>query len=370
MINVRYVSAGRNPSGYGEASRNFITSLFTAGVNLTCETISQMPETTSYGLNGAILANLEGRKIPYKITIVHLTPDLLPTYKDGYTISHLFWEVDKLPKEWIEPLNSIDEIWTGSTGMSEMIKRSRVTTPCYVFPQPIFTGRAEETIEPFTLPTKDFTFYSIFQWIDRKNPKTLLMAYWKAFEGNDKVSLLLKTYRVNYSNSEFELIKKEIEGWKKEANLSHYPKIYLCRNLLSEGQMLKLHKTGDCFVTSSTGEGWNRPMMEAMLMGKPCISGDHGGITDHITNTHYYPVSGKLTKATTQSHIPWYDGQYMNWNILDEVELAKTMQEVYSDYDKALQRARKSQDYVINEFSFRKVGDLMRNRLGEINVLL
>jgi len=367
-INARYVSSARNPSGYGEAARNFITALFVSGVNLSTETISQMPETTSYGLNGGILTNLEGRKIPSKITIVHLTPDLLPVYKNGYTISHLFWETDRLPKEWVQPLNGIDEVWTGSETMAEMIKKSGVTTPCYIFPQPIFTGRGEESIEPFLFPyPKDFTFYSIFQWIDRKNPKGLLMAYWKAFEGNDKVSLLLKTHRVNYSDAEFSILKKEIEGWKKEASLNHYPKIYLCRNLLTDTQMLKLHKTGDCFVNPSTGEGWNRPIMEAMLMGKPCISGSHGGITDYTTN--YFPVPSKPQKATSQNHIPWYTDQ-MLWQMLDEKELGKAMLEVFNNYEKAVKVGRKAQEYVMNNFSFQKVGALMLQRLEQIYATL
>lgn len=368
MIGIKFTSAWVNPSGYGSSARTGITALFTSGINLTIETVSQMPESTNYGLTGGICKSLENRKIPYKIKIVELTPDLLPMYKEPnvYTISRLFWETDHLPKEWITPLNEIDEIWTASPQMGEMIHKSGVTTPCYYFPQPIWTDRADEAIEPYSLPfPKDFTFYSIFQWIDRKNPKGLLRAYWKAFEGNDKVSLLLKTYRITYTDTEFDLIKSDIEMWKKELGLNHYPKIYLARKLLTDAQMLRLHKLGDCYVNASSGEGWSRPMQEAMLLGKPVISGNNGGITDIMTPIHYYEVPSSLQEATEVSQIPWYRSD-QHWLVLKEEALTETLKEVYANYDKACQTGRKAQQFVVDNFGFLRVGTLMRTRLEQI----
>ena len=368
MISCKYTSSGKNPSGYASAARAFITALFVSGVNVTCETIAQMVEQTDYGLEGKIMNALENRRIPYKVKLIHLTPDLYPIYteKGVYTIGHLFWETDKLPKEWIQPLNQIDEIWTASPQMIEMIKASGVTTPCYAFPQPIWTDQASEAIAPFALPyPKDFTFYSIFQWIDRKNPRSLLRAYWKAFEGNDRVSLLLKTYRINYSESEFNLIKRDIEQWKKELGLNHFPKVFLIRKLLSQSQMAKLHKLGDCYVTSSSGEGWNRPLQEAMLFGKPTISADNGGLTDIMLKSQYFYVPSIPKNATEVSTIPWYTRD-MQWKEVDEDKLAEQMLHVHNQHAKTLSVAKKAQDFVIENFSFQRVGNLMRQRLEQI----
>src|SRR3990167_7686915 len=101
---IKYISSRLSPSGYGSAARQDIAALFVAGVNITCESISQTVEMSDYGIAGAICNSLEKRNIPYKISIFHLTPDLLPVYKEKgvYMISRLAWETDKLPKEWIE----------------------------------------------------------------------------------------------------------------------------------------------------------------------------------------------------------------------------------------------------------------------------
>lgn len=368
MISIRYVSSSKSPSGYGSAARNFVTALFCAGINVSCDNIQQTAEKTNYGITGAITDLLQGRDIPYKIVVIHLTPDLYPQYmeKGKYHIGHLFFETDKLPKEWIEPCNQMDELWVGSQQQIDMIRNSGVTTLCTIFPQPIDIGLADERIEPFMFSfPKDFTFYSIFQWIDRKNPRGLLRAYWKAFEGNENVSLLLKTYRVNYTDSEYKLIKQDIEKWKEELGLKHYPKVLLTKNLLTEQQVMKVHTMGDVFINPSSGEGWNRCVQEAMLLGKPIISADNGGITDHMTTQHYFAVPSSLQRVTEQSHIPWYT-QNMQWRMIDEDALGKQMRYVYDNYDKALEKGKQAQKFVSDNFSYQAVGERMKKRLEEI----
>jgi glycosyltransferase involved in cell wall biosynthesis len=246
--------------------------------------------------------------------------------------------------------------------MAEMIKNSGVNTPCYSFPQPIDVN--EEKVKLYGLPfDTEFKFYSIFQWIDRKNPRGLLRAYWKAFEGNDKVCLILKTYGQNYSPTEYERIKKDIEKWKKELGLKSYPKIFLVKKLMTNHEIKRLHATGDCYVASSSGEGWNRPVQEAMLYGKPVISGSNGGITDLMDN--YCHVESKFVNATEVSQIPWYTSD-MRWRELDEKSLVNAMKSIYSNYKANSLTVKSAQKFVINEFSFREVGRAMKLRLLDI----
>lgn len=369
MIGVRYVSAWTNPSGYGSAARNFITALFTVGINITLETVSQMNEKTEYGVTGAICKQLQNRSIPYKVNIIHLTPDLIPMYKEknAYNIAHLFWETSKLPKEWVDPLNDVDEVWTASFLQAVMIRASGVKAPIYHFPQPIDVTKAYEEITPYkTGHKKDFTFYSVFQWILRKNPKALLRAYWQEFEGNDNVTLLIKTYRITYLDKEYQLIKEDINQWRKELKLKHYPKVFLVHKLLTDSQMLRFHQMGDVFVNPSSGEGWNRPMQEAMLLGKPTVSGDNGGITDIMTPVYYYKVESNNKQVKQQPFIPWYTSD-MTWKELSEEDLRKQMRAVYGMKDR---REKEAQEYVIDNFSYQTVGNAMKQRLEAIYKIL
>lgn len=371
-MNISYVSSATSPSGYGAAARSDIASLFVAGVNITCESIRQTIEHTNYGLEGDIVKNLQNRDLPCKIRIVHLTPDLIPTYqeKDIYTISRLAWETNKIPKEWIEPLNACNEIWVTAPSIEERIRDSGVTTKCITIPEGIATQPAAEHITPLLLSTpKDFVFYTIAQWIERKNFEGLIKAYWKEFAGVDKVSLLLKTYRMNYSEGEHKLIKQDIEKWRQQVPQKHYPKILLTRHLLNDDQIQKLHALGDCYINPSAGEGWCRPLQEAMMYGKPCISGNHGGITDYLTKDHYFLVPSHAEKATINPSIPWYDGS-MTWFMLDQKKLGEKMRYVFENYKIANQYGIKAQRYILENFSYQTIGTIMKKRLEEIDKMI
>lgn len=370
MLSIKYTGTVLDPSGYGQSNRVDVMALFVAGANLTVEPLQQTQFRTNYGVQENIMSYLTGRDTPYKIKILHITPDLYPKYmEDGiYHIGRLVWETDKLPKEWVEPCNKMNEIWTTTKSIAEVIKSSGVTVPIYTFGEPIMVQDANEKIAPFiTKYKKDFTFYSIFQWIERKNPKTLLRAYWKAFEGKDDVTLLLKTYRNSYEETEFETIENEISLWKKELGLKKYPKIFLVKKLLKNSEMKRFHMMGDCYVNPSSGEGWCRPMVEAMLYGKPAISGVTGGIAD-LTND-YYQVDSKKVSVKVQTWIPWYK-DYMKWDEIDEKKLMEAMLDVYYNRERATEIAKNAQNFVIDNFSLQTIGSKMMLRLHEVEKIL
>ena len=154
MINIKYFGSFNDPSGYGDANRAFITALHLAGVNVTTELVVQSPKSTDYGWQGRLCHNLLDRKIDYKIKIHHVTPDMIPRYyeRGKYNISHLFWETDRLPKEWIAPLNKCEEVWTSSITMKDLFRNCGVKVPIYSFPQPIDITEADKQYERLELP--------------------------------------------------------------------------------------------------------------------------------------------------------------------------------------------------------------------------
>ncbi len=365
---VKYAGTFSDYSGYGSANRAFIAALYVAGVDITTELVVQVPEKSDNGWTEQLAMSLIDRSIPYNIKIIHLTPDMYPRYveKGKYNIGHLFWETDRLPIEWVKPINSMQEIWTSSEAMADLFRKSGVTTPIYAFPQPVDVTEADKGYERFDLPEhKGFLFYSIFQWIERKNPKALLQAYWEAFSGRNDVSLLLKTYRVNYSEEEYEKIKTDIERWKRETRLVHFPRILLTTKLLTHQDIMRLHRTGDAYVTADHGEGWCRPLQEALLMGKPAVTTARGGIHEYLHEDFYYPVSSSYVPVVQQPWIPWYTGE-QNWAQIDKNELIKQMKFVFLNRDTARIKGATAKDFIKSSFSFQRVGGLMKKRLDAI----
>lgn len=369
MSGVKYSGTFLDYSGYGQANRSFITALYHAGVDLTTELVVQVPERGFFGWTGELCKDLQGLEIDYKIKIIHLTPDMYPRYMESgkYHIGHLFWETDQLPKEWVGPCNKMNEIWTASDKQAEMIKKSGVTVPIKWFPQPIDILPSKEKEIPYIIPGfSGFVFYSIFQWIERKNPRALIVNFWKAFKDVEDACLLIKTYRTNYTDGEFDRIKETIEQWKRENPQDKYPKVFMVRKLMNTKQMFRLHSTGNCYVSTSRGEGWCIPAVEAALMGKPIISIDQTGFVDYLTKEQFYPCDSTADQIVEVPNIQYYKA-YQNWLEINPEALVNQMKEVYNNQKEATVVGKKARQYVLDNFNYWVVGRAMKDRIEEIS---
>ena len=343
-----------------------------SGVDITTELVKNVQEDGEFGWTGELCKHLKERDIDYKIKFIHLTPDMYPKYmeNDKYNIGHLFWETDRLPKEWIAPCNKMQEIWTASEQQAKMIRDSGVTIPINWFPQPIDISEDFRSVKPYTIP--GFTgviFYSIFQWIDRKNPFALLRSFWKEFEGVKDVCLVIKTHGVNFSEGQFESIKKSISDWKAGLNLSNPPRVMLVKNLMNTEDMFRLHKTGNCLVCPSRGEGWCIPVAEALLTGNSVIGIDKTGIFDLLKKDEYLSCSTSVDKVMKAPAISWYYPP-QQWLEISQPELQSNMRKVYesvksndSGYRDMILRGQRR---VKEDFNYQSVGVMMLKRLKEI----
>lgn len=362
-MNVRYIGPWADYSGYGEANRNIVLALDTVGVELTTERLEQTTQQARYGKGYDICLQNENRNLDHKIRIIHLTPDLYIKYltPNKYHIGHLFWETDKIPKEWVWNCNKMDEIWTGCQYQKQALVRSGVKVPINVFPQPVRSDIDPE-IPPFKIKSfNGFLFYSIFEWIERKNPTALLKAYFAEFSKEDNVALLIKTYRRGFGEDQKRVIRQMITGLKPKNGA----KVFLYEKLMSETEIYRLHATGDCFVSAHRGEGWGRPQTEAMVMGKPIISTNCGGVHEWISDDVAYLCNWEKKPVVLDEVSNTYE-QDQNWAEIDAQDLRKKMRYVFENRDKAAQLGEKARKFVKASLNMEMVGSMMKGRLEEI----
>lgn len=367
-IGVKYCGSFMDYSGYGSANRAFITALYVGGADVTTELVTQVRDKADHGWQGKLALGLEDRNVPYRVKVIHLTPDIYPKYMehDKYNIGHLFWETDRLPKPWIEPCNKMGEIWTSSAHMAELLKRSGVKVPIYWFPQPVDIHVTDKPMRAFKVRNQaGYLFYSIFHWIERKNPRALITSYLEEFDGVEDVTLLLKVHGVNFDETEFEKIKQNIHSWKREVAPKKPPRVLLCKRLLSQEDIWRLHKTGDCFVQPDRGEGWSRPIQEALLMGNPVISTARGGIHEYLFDEHYFRIDSTYVPVVENPSIPWYT-EDQNWAEVDRTQLKKTMRFVYENQAIVKAKGIVAKDFIKDNFSYHRVGKMMLERLERI----
>lgn len=379
-MNIKYIGALKDYSGYGEAARHDVAALVSAGVQVTTKVPKYTPEIADFGRLGEIIDPLFERPIDYDIIILHTTPNVYRQYMEEgkYHIARVFWETDKLPQDFVMNIELCDEIWTGSEFNKQALINSGITKPIYIIPEAIDTEIDANSIKPYTAPNEsDFKFYSMFEWTERKNPQALLEAYFREFEEDQNVSLTIKTYLDNFSKEKREEIDHYIKKLKARLNLKRYPPLYLYRNLMDRMQVYRFHKTFDCFVSAHRGEGWGIPQMEAMLMGKPIISTDCGGIHEYLTGR-----SGELKEGKTNALLvgykmvplsgnnrnqQWY-GLDQKWADINIDELRAAMRHAYNSHDKLKSVGLAAQVTIKDLFALDVVGDIMKSRLELIGV--
>lgn len=367
-MNVCYNGFWGTYSGMGEAARNIIVALHEAGVEVSTELVPNIVSEQNLGPAYKLCQKLQNRTLDYNVKIIHTTPDLVTKYMEPlkYHVFHLFWETDKLPKWWVWALNLVDEIWTGSEWSKKVFQESGVKKPIWVCPQPVDTDLPQ--FEPFRLPgvTDDlYIFYSIFQWIERKDPRSLLKTYWNTFKPDDQVLLLLKTYREKFTTEERNAIIKEIKSLKEELGMKAVAPVQIYTELMSRGDIYRLHQTGDCFVSAHRGEGWGIPIAEAMAFGKPVISTNLGGIHEHVP-----PHAALFTKYNKKpvfnmDFVPWYDKDQL-WAEVDSEDLKEKMRFVFDNREEAKKIGALGKDVVTRSLSYKTVGEQMLARLQQI----
>jgi hypothetical protein len=307
VIGIKYIAPVLDNSGYAQAARGNILALYKTGIPITVQPVSFETARPDLGVEGQILDSLIGKTIDYNVVVIHTTPEFWHKHSEsgktniGYTI----WETDRLHPDWAGYINNnVSKVLVGCEWNKEVFKNSGVTIPIGVVPHVVNTD-ALKTVEPYQLAGVSddlYTFYSIFQWQERKNPIALIKAYWYAFQNDEDVALVIKTYRSDYSDKEKDAIRISIKRLKQMMPMAKYPPIFLITDMLSNDEIVGLHKRGDCYFSTDRGEGFGLSPFLSAACGNPLIITGFGGSTEYAKPDNSYLINYNLTPC---SGMPW-----------------------------------------------------------------
>lgn len=297
---IKYIGPIFDNSGYAQACRGNIMALHKLGVPVTLAPISFEKIRPDLGSYGDILKKLVNNPIDYNIVFIHTTPEFWKEYREegktniGYTI----WETTRLHPDWKDYINNnVDKVLVGCTWNDEVFRNGGVEIPIGVVPHGINIDEFND-ITPYNIngvSNDTYMFYAIFQWTERKHPLSLIKAYWYAFQNNENVALVLKTYRSDYSETEKEAIRSTLRRLKNIMPMDNHAKIYLIPDMLTNDEILGLHKRGDCYVSLDRGEGFGLSPFASGACGNPIIVTGFGGTTEYAKPDNSYLVNYSLT---------------------------------------------------------------------------
>ncbi|XP_057472238.1 uncharacterized protein LOC130760790 [Actinidia eriantha] len=308
----------------------------------------------------------------------------LPCPPTGYghfrfVIGRTMFETNRLNPEHVRRCNQMDSIWVPtefhvSTFVQSGVDSSKVVKivqPVDVkFFEPVkYTPLDLASLGSLVLGSnsgnsnsnKKFVFLSIFKWEYRKGWDVLLKAYLKEFSEGDGVALYLLTNPYHSDRDFGNKIVEFVEDSDLVKPAGGWAWVYVIDSHIPQVDLPRLYKAADAFALPSRGEGWGRPLVEAMAMSLPVITTNWSGPTEYITEINSYPlpvdVMSEVTEGPFKGHL---------WAEPSADKLQVLMRRVISNPEEAKAKGRQAREDMINRFSPKIVAGIVTDYLLEI----
>jgi glycosyltransferase involved in cell wall biosynthesis len=363
---IKYV--GFNDStGYGIAAKNLAAALRQESV-----TVHWTP--VAYGASASNPQSASQITEGYGNVIIHLMPEYYPKWIEfershhaksktiwGYTT----WETDKIPRHWAVLLNRMDGIFVPCKWNMDVFRECGVKTRIEVLPHiSQFQGMPPQLSPSLQLRKlvdrigKRFVFYNIGVWSERKAPWLLINTFLSEFKSDEPVVLVLKSGKHDYVNYRRKWSRPWLFVPGKAADAfqsimksgADGPEVIFMDEELSDNDIAWLHKTGDCFVSLTHGEGWGLGSYEAAWYGKPIITTGFGGVLDYLPGNLSYHVNYKLMPVRYNAYWKSYSNE-QRWADPDLTHARQLMRQVLEDKNAAGETGMQLKEYVHRNFN-------------------
>jgi len=210
-----------------------------------------------------------------------------------------------------------------------------------------------------------FAFLFVGHWIngdlgeDRKNVGLLIKMFFEVFKNRkDKPALILKTSQMGSSYIDRDEILKRIKLIKKSINSKDLPNVYLIHGEFTDIEMNELynHPKIKAMVNLTKGEGYGRPLLEFSLTKKPIITTGWSGHIDFLNPEFTTLLPGQLTNVHPSAANNWLLKE-SQWLSVDLGHAATTIKDVFEDYKKYIDGAKRQAHKSKTEFSWDKMKD-------------
>ncbi|MFZ5652179.1 MAG: Gfo/Idh/MocA family oxidoreductase [Bacillota bacterium] len=345
-------------SGYGEMQRRILLALEDLGWTITLRPFPSMNEHIEDTINRPRLKKMEERPLPppgSPLLFFAPAPMFQPNpnyYNVGFTMT----EVDRINREWVDKCNRMNEVWVPSRFNYDIFLSHGVR------PEKLRIMHLGIDTRHFKPSRRDegkprFTFLSCFELIPRKSCDILMEAFCEEFQSHEPVELVIKSFenggRYDPEGKALAKIMQSITG-----KFPDHPPIILKKHILPYSELPTLYKDADCFISTSRGEGWNLPLMEAMSCGVPAIALNWSGQTEFLTPLNSYLLDVPFLEEISE---PWCPG--CQWAAVDKNSLRRAMRTAFDQPLATREKGNKSRLDIRKKFSVKTIAEQITLRL-------
>jgi glycosyltransferase involved in cell wall biosynthesis len=212
---------------------------------------------------------------------------------------------------------------------------------------------------------EEFCYLFVGHWLqgetgqDRKDVGMLIKTFLETFKGKKpRPALVLKTQSATPSVMDREEILDKIRKIQEEVG-GDIPSVYLVHGELSDEEINELnnHPKVKAFVSFTKGEGYGRPLLEASITGKPVIASAYSGHLDFLSNELSILLPGEIKQIHGSAVVQDMLIPESAWFTVNYERASKVLVDVYKNYNKYVDNAKKQSYRSRTEFSLEKMGE-------------
>lgn len=347
--------------GVAEAARDSVKAL--RAVDVRCALNNLVSAGHRYG--DASFTEFTDRN-PYAVNLVHVNADETPAFwaakgreygRGRYNIGVWFWELERFPARWASHFEHCDEIWVKSEFCRQSIAKVSPVPVTNVGNAVVLSG--EDCVPDraaFGLEPDEYVFLFVFDFlsvVERKNPGATMEAFRRAFGGDEKVTLLIKSINAHHVPEKAAALKKSLAGQRVRFIDEH----------LDRATMLSLMASADSFVSLHRSEGFGLGMAQAMYLGKPVIATGYSGNMEFMTRENSFVVDHHMVELERDY------GPYERGNIWAEPSVehaASLMRLVVDNRLLAAERGARAAQDIRSALSLEVIGRRMEGRMRQV----
>ena len=317
-------------SGYANAAKGYIYDYIGKKIPVKTQYFNCSDEVNENDRLHEYLDSNTSKDIDYNTIIVHSTPDIWTVVikntpninlEGKLIIGRTVWEFEKLLPAWVDTINtsivdivSVPTEWNKQCFIKSGVKKPIIVEPhvyidyphknCGItnlFNKSLLICKSEPSMVLTKINSTEFyKFYCIGQMIERKGILETVESFCRSFVSTDKVILMLKTFKLNYSESE--KVKCITEITRITDKYNHAPILFIKENL-NYDEIRSLHDIGDCYIHLTKTEGFCLGAFDAFNNDKKVIITGYGGHIEYLGKDYDGLVDYELTSLAINESV-------------------------------------------------------------------
>ncbi len=366
------------PTGYADEARGLLTALEAMRLPVALRQAgvrdAAFRASLSAPMQQALTAQQQRGLARPLVVVQHFPADGFARAEGvDWQVGRTMFETDGLPASWVAQCNRLDELWVPSTFNVDTFRRAGVTVPITRVPGGVDVTHFSPHVSPMAIEgARGTLFLGVFEWSYRKGWDVLLRAWAEAFTRDDNVTLVLRT-RIR---SAARAAGHPEAGAQLDAFLcsalgctrADLAPIVVLDAPLDDATLPMLYRRADALVSASRGEGWGRPLMEAMACGVPVITTRWSAPLDflHDDNSLLVNVNGLVPARDDVFSV--YDGQ--RWADPSSTHLVEQLRRVHAQPAEARLLGQRAREAMVAQWTWGHAAQVVGSRMQEIGQML